>query len=1026
LTTISRSILSTNATATLALAINRGLEVLWLLAVFLTPLAFLGQDYAISEASIGYVEVPKIALLRTLAGLIAMLWLIEWGINSPLTGGGPRFEPRKWLARLFGWVCERPTRWLLLAAGFFFGTTLLSTVLSGSRDVSLWGEVPGQDGYPAYTVTAYLVLFSVIATHLKAKAQLWRLMGAIVAMGTLVSGYAIFQHYGHDFLDLIEETGGGASEVSVFMGNSLFAGAALMMVIPMTLVAAVHFAGEPRWASGWSWSRLRPFLLSLAVPGFWSAVLTVQLLGITFTFARGPWVGMIATLVGVLGLVTLFVGWRSLVRAAMILGLTVALGVAVLHGLGSISILGIGPWLSVIIVLAGFLPLALVQVDWGVFGRVVVGVGLAVTLAVVVVLAMSWFRSDDPTGELDSGSSVATGVSTAGAVADRLTSIKEDVLSGFAGGRRTHWKVSWTLFRDHPWPEFDSLNLRPLRHLIGYGPDLFRYTYLLESAPEGPDLLSREPDHAHNFFIHQTVEQGVFGLFSSLGIFVTVFIVGGYLLLRDRQGYSLAHKLILIGLLATLAGRFLEMMVGVARVSDLTVLWVLLALFAALPQVMGEPKAVPQPESPLPTRRRRSGGSSFQTRVFNWRLVGRFAIVAWLIGSIFVLTWVKSVNNVRAAVNVGDAVRHVERGDFQAGLAGLDRAIDLAPDVSVYYNYKALVYSAYQKRTDLTPAKECSAGQNQGYLECLAFLSYWTNREGKEKRPFSYRAHMAVAASAHTLGTAGATITPADTTSSNSNTIVLVDETVRLYQETLALVPGSPVIRNGLADAYLLAGQPEAAHTVLEESLAITGENVESALAYLVQAKAYQVLGEAEMAIESLEQYTRLIPSGASSAFYTRILVDIVPGLGQSQLAADILRRVGVAYYYVGVLKKSAEYFEQSALMYLDLGQGDLAIGPLHSFGQALHKQGSFEQLAQALLRTCLACEEPELIERNSKSAGEESALENLAQDLEFNLERVGDGMEALKTHNILAGIYSSLGRTGLAAVHREMAQQLP
>ena len=101
-----------------------------------------------------------------------------------------------------------PQRWVFLAVEFYLGTTLLSTALSGSFTVSLWGEVPGQDGYPAYTIAAYVLLFTVIATHLKTRPQLWRLLGAIVAMGVLVSGYAVLQHYGHDFLNLIETTGG--------------------------------------------------------------------------------------------------------------------------------------------------------------------------------------------------------------------------------------------------------------------------------------------------------------------------------------------------------------------------------------------------------------------------------------------------------------------------------------------------------------------------------------------------------------------------------------------------------------------------------------------------------------------------------------------------------------------------------------------------------------------------------------------------------------------------------------------------
>ena len=120
--------------------------------------------------------------------------------------------------------------------GFYLGTTLLSTAVSGSLSVSLWGEVPGQDGYPAYTVAAYVLLFTVIATRLKTRPQLWRLHAAIVAMGMLISGYVILQHYGHDFLNLSEQTGGG---VTAFMGNRIFAAAVMLMTIPITAAATV-------------------------------------------------------------------------------------------------------------------------------------------------------------------------------------------------------------------------------------------------------------------------------------------------------------------------------------------------------------------------------------------------------------------------------------------------------------------------------------------------------------------------------------------------------------------------------------------------------------------------------------------------------------------------------------------------------------------------------------------------------------------------------------------------------------------
>ena len=1028
MTTRRQSIASPSTTAMLSLWINRGLELLWLLAAFLTPLAFLDPNTAISETSIAYLEVPKIALLRTLAALMAALWLIQWGIHGRLPfvallgGPGPRFQPGEWLPRVRGWLRDRPSRWLLLAAWFFLGTTLLSTVLSGSLEVSLWGEVPGQDGYPAYTVVAYVLLFAVIATHLKTKAQLWRLTGAIAVMGTLVAGYAIFQHYGHDFFNLIEQTGGGKSEVSVFMGNSLFAGATLMMVVPITLVAAVLSVGGRQWTPAWSWHSLKPLVLSLAVVGLWSAVLAVQFLGITFTFARGPWVGTVAALAGFLGLAALFAGWKVAGRAALILGLTVALGVALLNGFGSISILGLGPWLSVVFALVGLLAVAAIWADWRHLGRVVLGVGLAVTLVASIALAFSWFQSDGPAADPEPGSPAAGAASAAAQVTDQLSSIKGEVLSGFVSGRATHWKVSWKLFRDRPWFEFDSLSLPWLRPLIGYGPDLFRYTYLLESPNEGLDLLPNEPDNAHNFFINHAVEQGILGLVSSLGIFAAVFIVGSFLLLRERQGYPLAHKLILIGLLATLGGRFLEMMVGVARVSDLTVLWVLLALFVALPQVMEGPKAVPEPDPPPPGRRGRRTSPSATTRTYSWSVVLRMAIVAWLVGGIGMLTWVKTVNNVRAAVTVGDTAESLSRGDFPAGLAGLDRAIELAPDISVYYDYKALIYMEYQFRSDISleewcrtqanmdymnyndclefppyllPERtylltepRCSTQKDMGYRECLAFQRYWISREAVDKRPFYYRSHLGLANAAYGLRGTEYSITRDDQVTS----VRLRDETVRAYRETLALVPNSWRIRNALAAAYLEAGKPEAALQPLEESLVITGDVANSSKAFLLQGLAYRDLGEPAKTVQSLQRYSLVLsPSREVTREIDRVIAMDYAGLSELDLAAAAFFRQGIAHQELGELGKSVQPLERSADAYARLGQPQAAAVSLDRLGLAYLALGKVEQSVQSLERS---------------------------------LELSPDGVLARQSHLLLAVVYNSLGRAEQAEEHRELGRR--
>ena len=339
--------------------VSRGLEVLWLLTVFLVPLAFLDKEYVISEAAIAYVEIPKVALLRTLAGLMALLWLVEWAIKSSSFEGSfssasealaKKLNPLNWISALNSWLRIHPTHWLLLAAALFFGSTFLSTVLSGSFNTSLWGEIPGQDGYSAYTIASYGVLFAAIATHLKTRAQLSRILGAVVLMGTLAGLYGTLQHYGHDFLGVSEST---SQKTTIFMGNRIFAGALLSMTVPATLLAAaLHLQN----ADSWRWrplSRLDQWQRDAVFTSLWAATLSIQLVGLMFTFSRGPWGGSVLAVTAFLGLVALVLGWRMLLQAGLVLGLAGVFSLALLQWQGSVSVINLGEWFGLLLALVG-------------------------------------------------------------------------------------------------------------------------------------------------------------------------------------------------------------------------------------------------------------------------------------------------------------------------------------------------------------------------------------------------------------------------------------------------------------------------------------------------------------------------------------------------------------------------------------------------------------------------------------------------------------------------------------------------
>ena len=396
---------------------------------------------------LAFVDLPKIALFRTLAALIAVFWLIEWSLPSLSTErrGAANLNIQDWSAGaiqhlkiLRTWVFEHRSRWVIAAAALFLLSTLLSTALSVSFSVSVWGLVPGLDSYPAYTVLAHILLFAAVATLLKTRNQLARLMVAVVSMAVLLSGYAVAQHFGIDpfeLLDLVQ-----TSRATSTLGNAIVAGSVLVLTFPLTLAAAVITLDQPVMTKQF-WSRFLG----------WSPLLGVQLLGLIFTFSRGPWLSAIAGLVGLLGLILLFAGWRNCFKGLLVLGAAAGLCVLTVFATQGIQI-----------------------------GE----------------------RPASPSGPVSqetlAPSRGITEATTGRDVAQRFTSVGREVAQGGLSGRLQIWQASQMLILQRPWFEFEDLDLPWLRAITGYGPDLFKYTYLIERRPQPATGRLVSERYAHN------------------------------------------------------------------------------------------------------------------------------------------------------------------------------------------------------------------------------------------------------------------------------------------------------------------------------------------------------------------------------------------------------------------------------------------------------------------------------------------------------------------------------------------------
>lgn len=827
--------------------INIGQEFLWLLSIILIPILFLDSNTFSGEAKIANLEVPKVITLRCIVSSMVLLWLLElWVRYSTVTWIAAkidrnRFRPYAILQFIRSLLGDRPGGWIILGVLAFASSTLISTLFSSSLHVSLWGEVPGQDGYSAYTLASYFLLFAVIATHLKSKQQLLRLLGAISISGLLMSGYSIFQYYQFDFLGMSGETSSqllpnyseGGKRVTSFQGNNLFAGSAMLVPIiaTMTLSVAVLLSYEV-----WSSSAVRNFikLWKIGLIFFISSwVLAIQIFGLIFSFSRGPWVSAIFSLIVFWGLLLMLLGFRSVLRLSVLLMVVSSLIMSILYWQGSINLFAIPNWIGIFVWCIGLLTGILIFVSWNRMYRVYVAVG-----GIAIIAISLWILNPFNNNSVGIQSDKSSDQSVITDAWNRLSSVYTEITGGLSG-RYTHWAVSWEIIRDRPWAQSEDLSLKPIRAFIGYGPDMFRYVYLFKSPPSPPEYHPHEPDHAHNFLIHQTVEQGILGFVSIMAIAVSIGWVGFRLLTNSNIQISVVDKVIMLGILAAVVGKCLEMMVGVARVSDLTILSALLAGLTVFPNWYPATNAalVDKPASNHSRRpknryrfsRQRHGSVMNLASSFQFMIIGLLIVVfAFMV----VFTWKNNINYVVAGLKASQGIDRYYAGNLQGSLRLFNDAISLAPTLSIYHNYRAGVYLALLRRENVPREIACDSQNRLMYEACVVELSLEDNLNALEQRPLYYRSSLWLGEWFKDRGN--------------------YEVAARYYGQALILVPNSWRIQDELADLYFKLGEPRKSIDLLDRSFELRSGSLE-ARSWFLKGKAYKKLGELNSAAQAIE-----------------------------------------------------------------------------------------------------------------------------------------------------------------------------
>lgn len=771
------------------------MEGLWLLTIGLVPIVFAPPDFML------FPDVPKVVLLRLFTGLMGLLWVVEWVLRPQ--NKSDRGDGALW-TRFRTWLMESPAHWILAAATALILANVISTLLSPSISVSLWGSNPGRDGYGLYNTFSYYVLFLVIATRLRSRQQLWRLLAVIALSATVAAFYGIVQQYGTNPFDQVFNP----RRVNATFGNPLFAGSFFSLAV--TVSAGLGLAHILRTRS-------------IVVGALWTIVIAVQLIGLTFTFSRGPTASLAIALSLWMALILFTVGKRVLLVAAILIGSATLILGGVFFGPGVYgSAEGFATYMRDAAA-ADALPATdgAVEANGRAFEEILGGPtgsaeansaeaseeapptstnGPTANAGKVSDALVSIATSVEPESRKPPASPVETeteslGEALSAAVSNseftetldllstsfRVRDLKLNVKASEIGGRTPIWNKSIAVVLGRPWFEPEQRGNLIARHLFGYGPGMSRYTLPLHWDPGARYAVYAS---THNYPLQILVDLGVIALASYAALIAAIILGATLHITRRRADHSRMDLVILTALSAGIIGKLAEQMTGVARVSDTTLFWAVAGAMTAM-MLMKEAKA----EDPSDSSKRPAMSSV-------WKL--SLAALILIVGVSAV--WQKNVPYAQSANLASRSKAAFLRDELVTSLDLMDQAIFKSPDVGTYYTLRSGMTNAFGVRDrsdEIDKATEIYA---------YGTLALDTN-------PLSHTAKGFQAASSMRLYQLG--------------DVEKGDEAIRNLRDLVRMLPGHEPVYIQLATAHLILGQPNEAIAVLDEYRALTDGQVQ-------------------------------------------------------------------------------------------------------------------------------------------------------------------------------------------------------
>ncbi|MFC1525173.1 O-antigen ligase family protein, partial [Planctomycetota bacterium] len=170
---------------------------------------------------------------------------------------------------------------LMICAFFLTASYCLSSFLSVTPHSSWWGSFARLQG--TYTLLGYLIIFFITVLSLRNQDQIQRMVTTVILVSFPIAIYGLCQRFQ---LDPLPWNMGFVDRVASTLGNPIFFGGYLVMVIPLTLAQLILLVVGKANLSVKGESRRWDGII------FYGLLLVLQLVALVFTQSRGPIVGL--------------------------------------------------------------------------------------------------------------------------------------------------------------------------------------------------------------------------------------------------------------------------------------------------------------------------------------------------------------------------------------------------------------------------------------------------------------------------------------------------------------------------------------------------------------------------------------------------------------------------------------------------------------------------------------------------------------------------------------------------------------